>query len=121
MSGKAIYFIIVLLLFALFASINLNNSVTISLGFKTFENVPVFLFALFSFLVGFLVTIPFFISSSKKAPRENKFSQQKFDNQGSTRASAMNNIQEVELRGEKKSWFQKLKQNKKNDDNESGE
>lgn len=121
MSGRAIYFIIVLLLFALFASFNLNNNVTINLGFKTFENVPVFLFALFSFLVGFLLTIPFFISSSKKDSSENKYSQQRFENKSSTRASAMNNIQEVELKGEKKSWFQKLKENKKNDENKNSE
>ena len=35
MSGKALYFIIVLLLFALFASFNISNSINISLGFKT--------------------------------------------------------------------------------------
>lgn len=119
MSGKAFYFIIVLLLFALFASVNLNNSVTISIGFRTFENVPVFLFALFSFLIGFLVTAPFFISGSKKHYEKRTAEKKDYDSATSTGASAMNNIQEVELKGEKKSWFQKLKENKKNDENKT--
>ena len=117
MSGKALYFIIVLLLFALFASFNINNSINISLGFKTFENVPVFLFALFSFLIGFIFTVPFFISGSKKHSDDKTLSKKSFDTSTQNKASSINNIQEVELKGEKKSWFQKLKENKKNDEN----
>ena len=117
MSGKALYFIIVLLLFALFASFNINNSINISLGFKTFENVPVFLFALFSFLIGFIFTVPFFISGSIKHSDDKTLSKKSFDTSTQNTASSMNNIQEVELKGEKKSWFQKLKENKKNDEN----
>lgn len=124
MSAKAIYFFIVLLLFALFASFNLQNTVAVSLGFKTFENIPVFLFALFSFLIGFLFTIPFFIKSSAKDNRTSgKEKAERLSAEmpaaPAESTSSMNGIQEVELKGEKKSWFQKLKENKKKDDNKT--
>lgn len=115
MSGKAIYFFIVVLLFALFASFNLNNHVDVSIGFKTFENIPIFLFALFSFLIGFLVTVPFFIKGQRKEKPSNRKKVDKPIETPST--SDLNGIQEVELKGEKKSWFQKLKENKNNTDN----
>lgn len=115
MSGKAIYFFIVVLLFALFASFNLDSRVSINLGFRTVENIPIFLFALFSFLIGFVLMLPFFIAGAKK-DKNNKKSFKSTEPLSSA-TSSVNGIQEVELKGEKKSWFQKLKERKKNDDN----
>lgn len=113
MSGKAIYFFIVLLVFALFASFNLENHVTVNLGFTEFKDIPLFLFALFSFLIGFLVTLPFFIRGNQTKNNKKRQAEEV------QTTSTFDGIQEVELKGEKKGWFQKLKENKKNDDNKS--
>lgn len=110
MSVKAIYFIVISLLFALFASINLGNTVTVNLGFKTFTDIPVFLFALFSFLIGFLFTLPFFISSKNK-PKNETPAKPKIEPAPSDEGT-IPGIQEVELKGEKKNWFQRLKEKK---------
>lgn len=118
MSGKGIYFFVVILLFAIFAGLNLNNQVSVNLGFKVFDNIPVFLFALFSFLVGFLFTVPFFISSSKKSrTKENKRTEKTTYEPISVGSSTINGIQEVELKGDKKGWLEKLKEKRKNDEN----
>lgn len=44
---------------AVFTGFNLENSCDINFGFKRFEQVPVFLTILFSFLAGALITLPF--------------------------------------------------------------
>ncbi|MBQ7611700.1 MAG: DUF1049 domain-containing protein [Spirochaetaceae bacterium] len=122
MSGKAIYFIVVLLIFGLFASVNIQNVVTVNFGFKTFENVPVFIFALFSFLVGFLLTVPFFISSKKNTSKHESHlspKREESDSIATDTSVSTSEIQEVELKGEKKSWIEKLKENKKTDDNKT--
>lgn len=60
MPWKVIYFLFIVLAFALFAGFNMNNACNVSLLFYTIENVPVYVINLFSFLVGIILTVPFF-------------------------------------------------------------
>ena len=66
MPWKFILFIFFLILGAVFTGLNLGNSCNINFGFKTFEQIPVFLTILFSFVAGILVTLPFALSHGKK-------------------------------------------------------
>ena len=49
MPWKTIGFIIILVLVALFASVNISNKSDISLGFHVFKEVPIFLSLLITF------------------------------------------------------------------------
>ncbi len=60
MPWKVIYFLCIVLAFALFAGFNMHNACNVSLLFYTIENVPVYVINLFSFLVGIILTVPFF-------------------------------------------------------------
>lgn len=68
MSWSLIYFLVVVLIFALFSIFNLKNTCTISFFFYEFKNIPVYTAALFSFVVGIVLSLPFFIrrKSQKK-------------------------------------------------------
>ena len=68
MPWKFILFILFLILGAVFTGLNLGNSCNINFGFKTFEQIPVFLTILFAFLAGIVVTLPFTLSRGKKEP-----------------------------------------------------
>ncbi|WP_428769479.1 hypothetical protein V1L52_10585 [Treponema sp. HNW] len=59
MPFKLILFILCMIIAAVFTGFNLENSCDINFGFKRFEQVPVFLTILFSFLAGVLITLPF--------------------------------------------------------------
>jgi uncharacterized integral membrane protein len=63
---KLITFIIIFALFLAFIVLNLGQSSDISFGFRTFENVPVFLSILASFALGMLFSIPLAFSISWK-------------------------------------------------------
>jgi len=60
-----IVFIIVLVIFAVFAGFNLEG-IKISVGFHEFENVPTFLALLIAFVFGTLVMLPFSIRGLKR-------------------------------------------------------
>ena len=60
MPWKFILFIFFLILGAVFTGLNLGNACNINLGFKTFEQIPVFL--------TILLTLPFALSRGKKEP-----------------------------------------------------
>ena len=64
--------IIVFAVFLVFIVLNLNNKCDISLGFKTFEEIPVFLSILGSFTFGLLFAFPFAISFRKKVKKPPK-------------------------------------------------
>ena len=77
MPWKFILFIFFLILGAVFTGLNLGNSCNINFGFKTFEQIPVFLTILFAFLAGIVVTLPFTLGRGKKegspkAPKAEK-------------------------------------------------
>ena len=59
MPFKLILFILLLVIAAVFTGLNLENACDINFGFRRFEQVPVFLTILFSFLAGVLMTLPF--------------------------------------------------------------
>lgn len=66
MPGKVVYFLCIVLAFAVFSISNLNNSCNVSFIFYTFKDMPVYLHTLFSFVVGCIITLPFFIRTKKK-------------------------------------------------------
>ena len=68
MPWKFILFIFFLILGAVFTGLNLENACNINFGFKTFEQIPVFLTILFAFLAGIVVTLPFTLTGKKDRP-----------------------------------------------------
>ena len=64
MPWKMIGFLLVLVLVAFFASLNMNHRADISLGFYIFKDVPIFLSLLIAFLAGAVLIIPFTIGAS---------------------------------------------------------
>jgi len=69
MPKRLIQIIIIFAIILLFIVFNLDYKCTIWI-FKTITDVPVFLIAFFSFVLGMLVTIPFFISHQMRKKRE---------------------------------------------------
>ena len=72
--------VVIFAILLIFIVLNLNNKCDISFGFKTFEEIPVFLSILVSFAFGLLFSFPFAFSfrrKAKKAPREEPPSQPK--------------------------------------------
>ncbi len=76
MPWKLILFLLCLVLTTFFVGFNLDNSCNINLGFKTYENVPVFLTVLISFAAGviiaFLFTLGMRLSSADKKSHQAK-------------------------------------------------
>jgi uncharacterized integral membrane protein len=66
MPWRLIGFIILFGILLVFISLNLQNSCNISFGFKTIENVPVYLTAFCAFALGLLCAIPLSISFRRK-------------------------------------------------------
>jgi hypothetical protein len=64
--ARLIGFILVFVLFLTFIILNLGNSCDISFGFKTIPQVPVFITAFSSFVLGMLVTMPFALTLGRK-------------------------------------------------------
>lgn len=56
-------FIVVFLVFLGFIALNLQNKCDVSFGFRTFSEVPIFLTALCSFVLGMVFTLPMALSS----------------------------------------------------------
>ena len=102
MNWKLIYFLLIVLFLGLFAGFNMKNSCDISLIFYTFENVPVYVSNIFSFLIGLILTIPFFFGSKKKKTVNEK--------KETFTASDGVGIDTVDLKKPKKSWFKRKKE-----------
>jgi len=71
--GRLIGFILVCSIFLVFIVFNLGNKSDISLGIREYKDIPIFLTAFSSFVVGMLFTIPFVLSFTwgrKKQTRE---------------------------------------------------
>ena len=104
MNWKLIYFLLIVLFLGLFAGFNMKNSCDISLIFYTFENVPVYVSNIFSFLIGLILTIPFFFGSKrKKTVNEKKETFTASDGVG---------INTMDLKKPKKSWFKRKNESK---------
>ena len=101
MSWTLIYFLFVVLIFGLFSIFNMNNTCTISFFFKTFENIPVYTAALFSFIAGSILSLPFFIKKKNKKKVGNPL---------------LEDIQTINLTNEKKGGFFGSLFKKKDDD-----
>lgn len=59
MPVKLILFLIIIVIVTIFAGFNISNVCNVSLIFYEFQNVPVFVTVLFSFVIGILVMLPF--------------------------------------------------------------
>ena len=68
MPGRLIQFIVLFAIFLLFIIFNLGNRCDISFGFVKFRDVPVFITAFLSLMVGMLCTLPFVFRSKIKKP-----------------------------------------------------
>ena len=53
-----------------FIGLNLENTSNLHLGFKEFDNVPVYITVFASFLLGLAFSIPFFVSKTLKKHKE---------------------------------------------------
>jgi uncharacterized integral membrane protein len=76
MPWRLIGFIILFGILLIFITLNLGNTCNISFGFKTFNDVPVFLTAFCAFALGLLCAIPLSLSLrlKKKTKRQGKLS-----------------------------------------------
>ena len=73
MPWRLIVIIVIFAVFLCFIGFNLTNTCDISLGFKTFQNVPVYLTIFGSFILGMVGSLPFIIFGSlKKSPKKEK-------------------------------------------------
>ncbi|EPF29305.1 hypothetical protein DWB79_04110 [Treponema medium] len=102
MPGKLLYFILVILMLALFMGFNLSNHCDISVIFYVFKDVPIFLSMLFAFLFGNIAVLPFLISSRHKMKKAEK------------QAALYHDVEKVELKPEKRRWFGKKKHSEEN-------
>jgi hypothetical protein len=101
MSWTLMYFLFVVLIFGLFSIFNMNNTCTISFFFYEFKNIPVYTAAVFSFIAGSILSLPFFIKRKNKQKTSNPLLQ---------------DIQTIDLKNEKKGGFFSRMFNKKNDE-----
>jgi len=58
MPWRLVQFIVIFVAFLLFVMLNLENRSDVSLGFASFEDVPVFITAFFAFIFGMTLTLP---------------------------------------------------------------
>ena len=77
--------IVIIIIFAVllgFIGLNLTNTCDISLGFKVFKGVPVYLTVFASFMLGMVTSLPFFIFGSlkKKLKKEKQSKTQVAEN-----------------------------------------
>ena len=104
MSWTLVYFLFVVLLFAIFSMVNLKNTCNISFLFYEFKDIPVYTAAMFSFITGTFLSLPFFIRRRRKNKEKNPI---------------VGNINTVELKNDKGSsffsWFKRRKNNDSND------
>lgn len=101
MSWTLIYFLFVVLIFGLFSMFNIKNTCTISFFFYEFKDIPVYTAAVFSFIAGSILSLPFFIRRKNKPKIINPL---------------MQDIQTIDLANEKKGGFFSRLFKKKNDD-----
>ena len=77
MPWKLVFFLLALILAALFIGFNLDNRCDVSLIFHVFRDVPVFVSLLFAYVAGALGVLPFlfgFLRSRRKRERNSQSS-----------------------------------------------
>ena len=62
---RLLVFILIFAIFLCFIVLNLENKSDVSLGFRIFNDIPVFISTLFAFALGMLVAIPLAFSMGK--------------------------------------------------------
>jgi uncharacterized integral membrane protein len=72
MPRRLIQFIVLFAVILLFIIFNLENKCDISIIFKVIHDVPVFLVAFFSFVIGMLITLPFILSYQLRKKRKTE-------------------------------------------------
>ena len=70
MPWKLIFFITVMVIFVVFAGFNLENKTTISFGFASISDVPIFISLFFAFLLGILASIPIIFIQRRKIKKK---------------------------------------------------
>ena len=63
---RLVLFILFCAIFLVFIVFNLNNNSDISFGFKTLQEIPVYLTAFSSFVLGMLFAVPFVLSFGRR-------------------------------------------------------
>jgi len=78
MPWRLIVIIVIFAVLLTFIGLNLSNTCDLSLGFKTYTGVPVYLTVFISFILGMVSSIPFFIIGSlkKMLKKDKKTNQQ---------------------------------------------
>ena len=81
MSKNLIIIILIIILEAVFAVLNINNKTDISIGFKVFKDIPVFITIIIAFMTGALIFSPLaFLAGknyAKSAERKKELKNQK--------------------------------------------
>lgn len=78
---KLIALIVGIILVTIFAGFNAKNVCNVSIIFKEFKDVPVFVTSLVSFVLGIIASIPFFFGKNKKKESGNLYSSEQPLNQ----------------------------------------
>ena len=112
MPWKMILVIVIIFLVGIFAGFNLNET-NISIGFYVFENVPVFLGLIISFIMGAGMMLPFTIRRKISRKKEEKKNKKEAENTNEVKQieENVNIIESTDDRAEKKD--KKEKKNKK--------
>ena len=96
MPWRMILVIVIILLVGIFAGFNLNQT-NISIGFYVFENVPVFLALIISFILGAGMMIPFTLKMKISKKQEEKILKKKAKEEDKAMKTQKNdNIPDVE-------------------------
>ena len=69
---RLIAFILICALFLVFVVLNLEHTSDVSLGFRTFNEIPVFLTAFSAFVLGMLFATPFVLSFGRKNRKSSR-------------------------------------------------
>ena len=70
MPWKMVFYLVIVALVLVFVGLNLDNTADISLGFISFEDVPVFMGLFVAFFLGVVVTIPVAVQSSSRKTKK---------------------------------------------------
>ena len=70
--GRFFILIIIFLIFLFFIIFNIDHKCDISFGFKVYKDIPIYVSALFSFVLGMLFSIPLAISVGRKRKKASQ-------------------------------------------------